>query len=77
MLIGEVFQPSGERDDQKVLVLRLKSGAELAFVGPWWPDSDDVAVLLRGPQHSPQQAVSELVNVTELESEDITLLRTE
>jgi hypothetical protein len=77
MLIGEVFQPSGERDDQKVLVLRLKSGAELAFVGPWWPDSDDVAVLLRGTQHSPQQVMSELVAVTELEPEDITLLSTE
>jgi hypothetical protein len=77
MLIGEVFLPAGKRDDQQVLVLRLRSGAELALVGPWWPDSDDVAVLLRGPRVSPPQAMSELVAVTQLEPEDATPLATE
>ncbi|MBA9001812.1 hypothetical protein [Thermomonospora cellulosilytica] len=40
----------GLPDDERgtsVLMLRLCSGEEVALVGPWWPDSDDVAVLTR------------------------------
>lgn len=69
-LMGDVFKPAG---DHQVLVWHLRSGAELAFVGPWWPGSDDVAVFLRDLRLSPEQVISELVDITGLEWEDVAL----
>jgi hypothetical protein len=76
-LVDQVFEPSGGRDEQQVLVLRLRSGAELAFVGPWWAESEDVAVLFRGTRQSPRQVMDELVRVTQLKPDDITFLEAE
>jgi hypothetical protein len=69
-LMGDVFKPAG---DHQVLVWHLRSGAELAFVGPWWPGSVDVAVFLRDSRFSPEQVISELVDITRLEWEDVAL----
>ncbi|MGW1680131.1 hypothetical protein [Saccharopolyspora sp. NPDC002376] len=74
MLIGEVFRSPDEQEARQVLVLRLASGAELAFVAPWWRGSDDVAVLLRGSGHAPRDAVAELVRATDLRPADVTSL---
>ncbi|WP_119727959.1 hypothetical protein [Thermomonospora amylolytica] len=40
----------GLPDDERgtsVLILQLRMGEQVALVGPWWPDSDDVAVVAR------------------------------
>ncbi|MFD9891396.1 hypothetical protein ACFWY9_18790 [Amycolatopsis sp. NPDC059027] len=74
MQAGAVFWSLGEDDPRKVLILRLASGAELAFVAPWWDGSDDVAVLLRGSENA-REAVAELFRVTSLEPTFVTMLR--
>jgi hypothetical protein len=56
------------------LIVRLKSGVEVAFVVPWWPDSRNVAVFRNDPQIPPQQVLDELRDVVGLDPETVTLL---
>lgn len=63
--------PSDEDEGRAGLIVRLKSGAEVAFVVPWWPDSRNVAVFT---QTSPQQVLDELVGLVGLDPETVTRL---
>ncbi|WP_119727957.1 hypothetical protein [Thermomonospora amylolytica] len=45
--LQKVFQELPDEHDRSVLILQLRTGEPIALVGPWWPDSDDVAVLAR------------------------------
>jgi hypothetical protein len=58
----------------RILVLRLKSGSEVAMVYPWWPDSPDVALLVRDPYQAPPQVVAEFRAATGLTEDEVTLL---
>jgi len=64
--------PSDE--GRAALILRLKSGAEVAFVVPWWPDSRNVAVFRKDPNIPVQQVIDELAALTDLDRELVTLL---
>ena len=71
--IRNIFRkPAGE--EREVCVLRLKSGTDVALVSPWWPDSKNVAVMVRGQQRPPEETVAELVDATLLEPDEVTLL---
>jgi hypothetical protein len=59
---------------RRVMALRLRSGTELALVARWWPDSKDVALLLRDPHEEPPAAVAEFRSATGLGADEITLL---
>lgn len=54
-----------------VLILRLKSGDEVALAAPWWPDSKHVAVLSRSPERSPEQVLAALFDGTGFRPEDV------
>jgi hypothetical protein len=58
----------------RILVLRLRSGSEVAMVYPWWPDSTDVAVLVRNPYQAPPEVVEEFRVATGLTQDEVTLL---
>lgn len=61
-----------EDEGRDVLILRLRSGDEIALVTPWWPASDDSAVLSRDSLRSPEDIVAALVDGTGFTSDDIT-----
>lgn len=54
---------------QRAAVLRLRSGALVALVARWWPDSNNVAVITQGSSQ-PDDVVRELLDATQL-SEDV------
>ncbi|MQA86274.1 MAG: hypothetical protein GEV03_16975 [Streptosporangiales bacterium] len=54
-----------------VLILRLRSGDEVALVAPWWPDSKHVAVLSRDPDRPPSEVLAALFDGTRFTSEDV------
>lgn len=60
--------------DQEVLMLRLKSGDEVALVNPWWPENNDTAVLRRDPGRSPEQVLAAFLDATPFSSDEITPL---
>jgi hypothetical protein len=53
------------------LILRLRSGDEVALAGPWWPGSKDVALLSQDPQRSPEELVSALIEATRFTPEEV------
>jgi hypothetical protein len=55
-----------------VMTLRLRSGAEVALVPQWWPGSDDVALLLRGPHRDPAGLVAEFCMATGIMRYEVT-----
>jgi hypothetical protein len=57
-----------------VLILRLKSGDEVALVTPWWRGSGDVAVLQRDPRRRSEDVVTEFLNATGLLPQEVTVL---
>ena len=57
--------------DRNVLMLRLRSGDEVALVTPWWPGSTDTAVLKRGHASSAEQLIAEFINCTGLDADEI------
>ncbi|MGH3427820.1 MAG: hypothetical protein ACRDQZ_09685 [Mycobacteriales bacterium] len=66
------FRHVNEGDHKRnVLILRLRSGDEVALAGPWWPNSKDVALLSRDPQRTPQQIVGALIDATRFTPEEI------
>jgi hypothetical protein len=66
---------TSEGDGRKVLMLRLRSGAEVALVTPWWPGSTDTAVLQRGPASSAELVIAEFINCTGLDAGEVRPLR--
>jgi hypothetical protein len=56
------------------LILKLKSGNEIAFAVPWWPDSRNVAIFRHDPKISGQQVIDELLDLTSLDPQTVTLL---
>jgi hypothetical protein len=62
-----------EGTDLEVLLLRLASGAEVAFVAPG-PRGRNVDVLIRDPRLEPKEIISEVLEGTDLDPEQITLL---
>jgi hypothetical protein len=63
-----------EGSHRLALLLRLRSGSEVALVAPWWQDSNDVAVLSNTPDRSPEQVVGEFIDATTFTSREITPL---
>jgi hypothetical protein len=57
--------------DRNVLMLRLRSGDEVALVNPWWPGSTDTTVLKRGHASSAEQMIAEFINGTGLDADEI------
>jgi hypothetical protein len=65
---------TGLEPGRSALILKLKSTTEVAFVAPWWPDSDDVAIFRNDPNVAAQQVIDELQKLTGLDPETVTLL---
>ncbi|GAA2075632.1 hypothetical protein GCM10009780_10000 [Actinomadura alba] len=58
-----------------LLILRLRSGDEVALVTPWWPGSDDVAVLRRDRRRRPaDDAVEEFLTATGIRPDEVAVL---
>ncbi len=55
-------------------VLRLKSGAVVALVARWWPDSSHIAVVSQGHCPRPDEVIQELIDATALEADDFELI---
>jgi hypothetical protein len=58
--------------DRELLMLRLRSGDEVALVTPWWPGSADTVVLQRGDASSPEQVIAEFINCTGFTADEVT-----
>jgi len=57
--------------DRQILMLRLRSGDEIALVTPWWPGSSDTALLQADAARSPEQVIAEFMNCTGLDAGDV------
>jgi hypothetical protein len=69
--LHQVFGRAG--DGGQVMALRLKSGAEVALVAQWWPDSTDVALLERDPRLQPADVLAEFCVATGITPDEITV----
>jgi hypothetical protein len=63
-----------EGTDREVLMLRLRSGDEVALVTPWWPGSADTVVLQRGRASSAEQIIAEFIRCTGFTADEVTPL---
>lgn len=71
-LVNYVFTGLGDGERKLyVLILRLRSGDEVALAGPWWPDSTDTAVLSNDSHRSAEDIVAALVDGTKLTAADV------
>ncbi|MQA86276.1 MAG: hypothetical protein GEV03_16985 [Streptosporangiales bacterium] len=72
--LNYVFR-AGTQGDRKVhlVILKLRSGDELALVAPWWPDSDHVAVLSRERPWRPRELLAALIDGTRFRSDEVEL----
>ncbi|WP_119726297.1 hypothetical protein [Thermomonospora amylolytica] len=66
--------PGGERG-MFALILRLRSGEEIALAGPWWPDSKDVAVLTRDSDRA-AETLTAFLDATGFTADEVTSLTT-
>ncbi|MFC7344561.1 hypothetical protein [Saccharopolyspora griseoalba] len=57
--------------EQLCVTLRLKSGALVALVAQWWPDSHDSAVITQAGQHDPDRILRELRDITRFSEDKI------
>jgi hypothetical protein len=60
-----------EGTDRQALMLRLRSGDEVALVTPWWPGSADTVVLPRADASSAEQMIAEFMNCTGLSADEV------
>jgi hypothetical protein len=60
--------------DREVLMLRLRSGDEVALVTPWWPGSTDTVVLKRANAGSAERLVAEFIKHTGFAADEVTPL---
>lgn len=74
-LLGKTFV---RREDiyPDFLLLRLRSGAEVGFVWPYWRETNDVAIVTTHRERPPMEILNELVQHTALEPAEIIPLRT-
>lgn len=59
----------------QVMVLRLRSGDEVALAAPWWTGSKDVAVLTRDDARAAEDVVAALVDGTQLTSDEVEVVQ--
>ncbi len=53
------------------LVLRLKSGALVALIARWWPESRDTAVIAQDDERDPDEILRELLDATQFPEEEL------
>ncbi|NEW34876.1 hypothetical protein GV791_20270 [Nocardia cyriacigeorgica] len=72
-VLGRAFR---RREDsrQAFLLLQLRSGAEVGFVAPYWPDSSSIAILTTSRGRAAKEVLGELIECTELEPRQVTAL---
>lgn len=73
--LKKAFEHVGEAR-RLLMVLRLKSGTEVALAGRWWAGSKDVALLKGDPRLRDRQVVAEFRSLTGFTEDEITLLYT-
>ncbi|RZS40710.1 hypothetical protein EV193_10321 [Herbihabitans rhizosphaerae] len=66
-----LFRTEDGGSGRNVLLLRLRSGDEIALVTGWWSDSDDLAVLSRDPSRPANEVLQALIDATDFTSEDV------
>ena len=72
--LGKAFRTVAAGDRRlSVLVLRLRSGEEVALAGPWWPESNDVALLGRDPGRA-EETVAAFLDATPIGTGDVVLV---
>lgn len=54
----------------RVVILRLRSGDEVALVAPWWPNSEDVAILSRDVSRLPEDILDAFLDATNFTQEE-------
>ena len=64
----------GVEDGREVVLLRLKSGAEVALVTPWGDESDDVAILQRDRRRAPRHVLAEFLGATGFDNDEVTAI---
>jgi hypothetical protein len=57
--------------EREVLMLRLRSGDEVALVTPWWPGSADTVILQRGRASSAEQVIAEFIACTGFTADEV------
>ncbi|NEW42576.1 hypothetical protein GV794_24845 [Nocardia cyriacigeorgica] len=74
-LLGKTFI---RREDifPDFLLLRLRSGTEIGFIWPYWRETNDVAIVTPDRDRPAMEILTELVQHTNLESQEIIPLRT-
>ncbi len=55
--------------------MRLRSGAEVGFIAPFWPESSSIAILTTGRERAAEDVLEELIECTGLERRQVTALR--
>ena len=55
---------------KRAAVLQLKSGTVIALVARWWPESNTLALLTQG-QQDPEAVITELIESTNLTTDDL------
>ncbi|MBF6286405.1 hypothetical protein [Nocardia cyriacigeorgica] len=72
-VLGRSFQRRTD-SQQEFLLLQLRSGAEVGFVAPYWPDSSSIAILTTTRDRAAEDVLRELIECTDLEPRQVTAL---
>lgn len=65
--VGQIFRDVNDHGQvREVIILRLRTGDDVALVTPWWPDSEHVAVLSSNKEKPPGDVLSSLIDNTRL-----------
>ncbi|MBF6098036.1 hypothetical protein IU510_08085 [Nocardia cyriacigeorgica] len=73
-VLGRAFQRHND-SQQDFLLMRLRSGAEVGFIAPFWPESSSIAILTTGRERAAEDVLEELIECTGLERRQVTALR--
>jgi hypothetical protein len=57
--------------ERRVLMLRLRSGDEVALVTPWWPGRADTVVLQGGHANSAEQVIAEFIHCAGFDADEV------
>ncbi|NEW53682.1 hypothetical protein GV794_24840 [Nocardia cyriacigeorgica] len=72
-VLGRSFQRRND-SQQAFLLLRLRSGAEVGFIAPYWPETSGIAILTTSRDHAAADVLRELIEGTDLEPRQVTPL---